>query len=83
MIPRRILAILVYALPLLIVCCVVVLGAATLAHATGDEGGAQVLRWVSLSFLMLTIVDLVLLVGVLGLKALAEEPEPLDPLDRE
>lgn len=80
-IPRRILAILVYAWPLLVVAFAVVSGGAVLAQATGDGVGALVLRWVAMGILVLGLVDLMLLVGVLGLKALAEASEPLETLD--
>ena len=75
-IPRPLLASLVFALPLLVVAFAVVLGGAALAQATLDLVGAQVLRWIAMSVLMLAVVDLILLVGVLGIHALA------DPKDR-
>ncbi len=79
MIPRSILAILVFALPLLVVAFAVVLGGAALARATLDLAGAEVLHWIAMSMLMLAAVDLILLVGVLGIHALAD---PRDPSDR-
>jgi hypothetical protein len=77
-IPRTILVVLVFALPLLVVVFGVVLGAAALAQATLDVQGAQVLRWIAMSILMLAVADLVLLVGVLGIHALADPKEPSD-----
>ena len=79
MIPRPILAILVFALPLLVVAFGVVLGGAALAQATLDTAGGQVLRWIAMGLLMLAVLDLVLLVGVLGINALAD---PRDGSDR-
>lgn len=81
MIPRSILAILVFALPLLVVAFAVVLGGAALAQATLDLAGAQVLRWIAMSVLMLAVLDLILLVGVLGFNALADPKELSDRSD--
>ena len=81
MIPRPLLAILVFALPLLVVAFAVVLGGATLAQAMQDVTGALVLRWIALSILLLTVVDLILLVAVLGIQTLAESTEPRDRSD--
>lgn len=79
MIPRPILATLVFALPLLIVAFAVLMAGGTLAQAMGDTGGALVLRWIALGLLMLTAVDLVLLVGVLGIRALDDREDNSDP----
>jgi hypothetical protein len=70
MIPRSVLFTLVFALPLLVVTFAVVMGGHALAQATGDATGAQVLWWVAMGCLMLTCVDLVLLIGVLGARSL-------------
>ena len=70
--------ILVLALPLLVAAFSVLMGGAALAAATEDAAGAQALRWVAIGVLMLTVVDLVLLVGVLGLKALEKETDRPD-----
>jgi hypothetical protein len=78
-IPRPLLVILVFAWPLLVVAFAVVLGAAALAQATQDLPGALVLRWIAMGLLMLAVVDLVLLVGVLGVRALGE---PSDAAER-
>ena len=69
-IPRPVLTILVFALPLLVVAFSVLMGGSALAAATEDTPGAQALRWVAIGVLILTVVDIVLLVGVLGLNAL-------------
>jgi hypothetical protein len=80
-VPRPVLVILVFALPVLAVAFGVVLGGAALAQATQDLPGALVLRWIAMGLLMLAITDLVLLVGVLGIRALDEPPEPPDRSD--
>lgn len=71
-IPRRILTVLVFALPVLVVAFGVLMGGAVLAQALEDSPAAKVLRWIAISTLMLTIADVVLLVGVLGIKALGD-----------
>jgi hypothetical protein len=80
-IPRPVVVILVFALPVLVVAFAVVLGASALAQATQDLAGGLVLRWVAMGLLMLAITDLILLVGVLGVRALDEPPEPPDRSD--
>lgn len=72
MVPRRLLFLLVVALPVLVVAFAVLMGAEALARATGDAVGASVLFYVAMSALMLLVVDLVLMVAVLGVAALAE-----------
>jgi hypothetical protein len=69
------LTVLVLALPLLVVAFSVLMGGSALAAATEDASGARALRWVAIAVLMLTVVDVVLLVGVLGLKALASDSD--------
>lgn len=70
MIPRRVLTTLVFALPLLVFVFAVLMGAAALTQAMQDEIGARVLRWIALGVLLLTVTDMLLLLCVLGLKAL-------------
>jgi hypothetical protein len=77
-IPRPVLTILVFALPLLVVAFSVLMGGSALASATEDMSGAQALRWVAIGVLMLTVVDIVLLVGVLGLNALGHGDDRSD-----
>ena len=77
-IPRRILTILVFALPVLVVAFGVLMGGSALAQAVQDTPVAKVLRWIALSILMLTVVDVVLLVGVLGIRALGDEDDRSD-----
>ena len=71
MVPRQILAFLVYALPLLVVAFAVLMGGFSLASATNDQPGANVLWWIAMSCLMLTAADVVLLVGALGVNSLS------------
>ena len=79
MIPRSILTMLVFALPLLVVAFSVLMGGSALASATGDLSGAKALRWVAIGVLLLGVVDMVLLVGVLGLNALGRNDDRSDP----
>ena len=81
MISRRLLSTLVFALPILVVAFAVILGAAHLAQGLGDAAGARGLFWTAMGALIALVIDVVLLVGVLGLLAL---DEPLDePRDRD
>lgn len=80
-IPQRILTILVFALPVLVVAFAVLMGGSVLAQAMEDTPGARVLRWIAISTLMLTIADVVLLVGVLGIKALGDQDNRSDSSD--
>ena len=74
MVPRRILTVLVYTLPLAAVVCAVLAGAALVADAIGDATARHLLRGAAgLAFLVLT-TDLILLVTVLGLRALEQSP---------
>jgi len=77
-IPRRILTILVFALPVLVVAFGVLMGGFVLAQAVEDAPGAKVLRWIAIGILMLTIADVVLLVGVLGVRALGDQDDRSD-----
>jgi hypothetical protein len=72
MIPRAFLATFVFALPILIVTFGVVLAASALANALGDAAGARGLFWVAMGALMLLVVDALLLLVVLGIRALEE-----------
>lgn len=72
MIARRLLIVLVYGLPILVVAFGVLMGGAAVAGAVQDAAAAQVLRWVAISCLLLLIMNVVLLVGALGINALAD-----------
>jgi len=73
LIPRRVLTTLVFALPLLVFVFAVLMGAAALTQAMQDEVGARVLRWIAVGVLLLTVTDMLLLLCVLGLKALSDD----------
>jgi len=75
MIPRRFLYTLVLALPILIVTFGVVLGASALASGLGDAAGSRGLFWIAIGALLLMIIDAVLLLIVLGIRALEEPPD--------
>jgi hypothetical protein len=68
--------VLVAALPVLVVAFAVLMGAEALARATLDTLGARVLLWVALAVLMLLVGDVLLLVGALGINALATRQPP-------
>jgi hypothetical protein len=68
--------VLVFALPVLVVAFAVILGAAQLAAAMEDAAGGRALLWVAIGALILLVIDVLLLVGVLGLKSLgADSPD--------
>lgn len=67
---RRLLLVLVFTLFVLLVAFAVLIGGYALAAATTDALGATVLWWVAMGFLILIAVDVLLLVGVLGLATL-------------
>ena len=70
MIPRPLLTILVYALPVLIVAFGVLMGGYGLAKAVGDPVGGTVLWWIAMGCLVLIVIDVLLLVAALGVSAL-------------
>lgn len=77
MIPRRLLFILVISLPVLVVSVAVVMAAHALLAATEDKPAVAAMRWVGTGLVLLTVVDLVLLVGALGIQSLgAREDQP-------
>ena len=67
---RRLLLILVFGQFVLLVAFAVLVGGYALANATSDATGAAVLWWIAMACLMLIVVDVLLLVGVLGISAL-------------
>ncbi|MCH5372482.1 MAG: hypothetical protein JJ992_00775 [Planctomycetes bacterium] len=74
-VPKKALQILVFVLPLCLVGFAVLAGGASLVRAMNDEAGARVLAWIAAAVLMLGIADLLLLVTVLGLRALNDEAD--------
>ncbi len=67
---RRSILVLVFAQFVLLVAFLVLVGGYTLASATNDAIGATVLWWIAMGCLMAVVVDVLLLVGVLGISAL-------------
>ena len=74
---RRLLVVLVFALPILVVAFAVILGASTLAAGLGDAAGARGLFWFAMAALILLVIDSIALLTILGLRALEE------PIDEE
>jgi hypothetical protein len=70
---KRLLSILVFALPLLVVAFAIVMGSHALFVASGDAAAATATRWVGGAIAMLLVMDLILLVAVLGIRQLSEE----------
>jgi hypothetical protein len=74
-IPRRYLASLVLALPVLVVTFAVLAGASFLTAGLGDAPGARGLRWVAGGALIVLVVDAILLLAALGIRAVENEDE--------
>jgi len=72
-IPRRLLAVLVLALPVLVVTFAVLAGASMLASGLGDAAGAAALNWVAFGALIVLVIDALLLLAVLGIRAVQED----------
>lgn len=70
-VPKKLLQVLVFVLPLSLVSFAVLMGGSALARALGDPGGARVLGWIAAAVLMLGLTDMILLITALGLQALA------------
>lgn len=73
---RRLLLVLVFSKFVLLVAFAVLVGGYALATATSDGPGAAVLWWLAMACLMLIVVDVVMLVGVLGVSALVAADRP-------
>ena len=74
MIPRPVLAALVFGIPVLLALLALVLGGYGLSHAMGDPGGAWVLGSIAVGLAILLGANVILLVLALGVKALEEHP---------
>ena len=72
MIPRWFLTTLVFALPILALTFGVVLGASSLTSALGDAAGSYGLFWCAIAALIVLIIDALLLLVALGIRALDE-----------
>lgn len=70
---KRLLSILVFALPLLVVAFAIVMGSHALFVASGDAAAATATRWVGGAMAMLLVMDLILLVAVLGVRQISRE----------
>lgn len=82
--PRRLLSLLVFGLPVLVVAFGVVMGGQALAAALQDASAARLLLGVAVGCLLLICIDIVLLVGWLGMQAwhaqqTSDEQRPLPP----
>ncbi len=75
MVPKRFLSILVFGLPVLVVLFAVSVGGHALATEVSDSAGARGLWWVAIGVLVLLLSDLILLVGVLGIRALGGDAD--------
>jgi hypothetical protein len=74
-VPKKVLQALVFALPLCVVGFAVLMGGASLMRAMDDAAGALALAWIAAAFLLAGVADGLLLVIVLGLRALDEKDE--------
>lgn len=72
MMPRWLLTTLVFALPILAITFGVVLGASLLTSALGDATGSYGLFWFAMAALILLVIDALLLLVILGIRALDE-----------
>jgi len=63
---------LVFTLPVLVVSFAVLMGAAAIARLAGDEVAERLLNSAGVVALLLLVVDVILLVGVLGIKSLVD-----------
>jgi hypothetical protein len=78
-IPRPLLVVFVYALPILVVTFGVILGASALAAAMGDAPGGRTLGWIAVGALILLAIDALLLLGALGMQALHPDQTDEEP----
>lgn len=70
MIPRTLLVPLVLAMPVLVVAVAVLLGASSLAGGLGDAAGARGIFWWGMASLILLVIDALLLLALLGIRAI-------------
>jgi hypothetical protein len=76
---RRVLLVLVFTQFVLLVAFAVLVAGYALAAATSDATGATVLWWIAMGCLIMVAVDVLLLVGVLGIAALVQQEPPESP----
>lgn len=70
---RRLLAVLLFSLPPLVVAFAIIMGSHWLFVVSQDAAAATVMRWLGGALLMFIVFDLVLLVSVLAVRQLAVE----------
>ena len=75
---RKFLVLLVFVLPIALVAFAVLIGGYVLAAASEDSLGAAVLWWSAMVCLIVFIIDLVVMIGVLGFKALDARDWPTE-----
>jgi hypothetical protein len=73
MIPSKVISALLAALTILTVACAVLMAFQLLLGALQDGGAADVLRWIGFGCLLLLIVDVLLLVGALAIRAVQQD----------
>jgi hypothetical protein len=73
---QRLIVILVFSQFILLVGFTVLIGGYALAAATQDTPGATVLWWIAMGCLILLAVDVLLLIGTLGIAAIAKPDTP-------
>ena len=71
LVPKPLMNLLVYGLPLFVVGFAVAMGGFSLTYATGDSLAADVLWWIAMGLVMLSAADLILLVTCLGINQLS------------
>jgi uncharacterized membrane protein len=75
MIYRPLLTALVLVLPILVLTFAVLLGASSLTGAMGDAAGSYGLFWCAMAALVLLTIDALLLLMVLGIRAIDQREE--------
>ena len=75
MVPKRMLQALVFALPLSVVGFAVLMGGSAMLRAMKDQPGGVVLAWIAAAFLLAGVADGLMLLIVLGLRALDEHDD--------
>jgi hypothetical protein len=74
-VPKNVLQALVFALPLTVVGFAVLMGGSAVVRAMDDPFGASVLAWIAAAFLMVGVADGLVLLVILGLRALADDDQ--------
>ena len=75
MVPKRMLQALVFVLPLAVVGFAVLMGGSGMLRAMNDQEGGAWLAWIAAAFLLVGIADGLMLLIVLGLRALDEHDD--------